>query len=43
MQRDIALHRTMLAPWQAEPPVELSREELDGAPAARLGAETWPC
>ena len=26
---DIALHRTMLAPWQTEPPVELSREELD--------------
>src|SRR5512141_2914360 len=27
---DIALHRTMLAPWQAEMPVELSRDELDG-------------
>ena len=26
---DIALHRTMLAPWQAEPPVQLSRAELD--------------
>ena len=26
---DIALHRTMLAPWQAESPVEMSRAELD--------------
>ncbi len=26
---DIALHRTMLAPWQAEPPVQLTRDELD--------------
>lgn len=26
---DIALHRTMLAPWQAEAPVEMSRKELD--------------
>ena len=26
---DIALHRTMLAPWQAEPPVELTKAELD--------------
>jgi DNA-binding transcriptional MerR regulator len=26
---DIALHRTMLAPWQAEAPVEMSRRELD--------------
>ena len=26
---DIALHRTMLAPWQVEPPVELTRRELD--------------
>ena len=26
---DIALHRTMLAPWQADLPVELSRAELD--------------
>jgi DNA-binding transcriptional MerR regulator len=25
---DIALHRTMLAPWQSEPPVQLSRAEL---------------
>ncbi|WP_122819068.1 MerR family transcriptional regulator [Nocardioides pantholopis] len=26
---DIALHRTMLAPWQADHPVEMSRAELD--------------
>jgi DNA-binding transcriptional MerR regulator len=26
---DIALHRAMLAPWQAEAPVEMSRSELD--------------
>jgi DNA-binding transcriptional MerR regulator len=26
---DIALHRTMLAPWQADLPVEMSRAELD--------------
>ena len=26
---DIALHRTMLAPWQADSPVEMSRTELD--------------
>ena len=26
---DIALHRTMLAPWQADQPVEMSRAELD--------------
>ena len=26
---DIALHRTMLAPWQADLPVEMSRTELD--------------
>ncbi|HYH33728.1 MAG TPA: MerR family transcriptional regulator [Nocardioides sp.] len=26
---DIALHRTMLAPWQSEPPVEMTRRELD--------------
>src|SRR4051812_45909716 len=26
---DIALHRTMLAPWQADVPVEMSRGELD--------------
>lgn len=26
---DIALHRTMLAPWQVEVPVEMSRAELD--------------
>src|SRR6478609_7151529 len=27
--QDIALHRTMLAPWQADLPVEMSRAELD--------------
>src|SRR3954470_21321341 len=26
---DIALHRTMLAPWQADLPVEMSRSELE--------------
>jgi DNA-binding transcriptional MerR regulator len=26
---DIALHRTMLAPWQADAPVEMSRAELE--------------
>jgi DNA-binding transcriptional MerR regulator len=26
---DIALHRTMLAPWQSEAPVEMSRAELE--------------
>jgi DNA-binding transcriptional MerR regulator len=26
---DIALHRTMLAPWQVEAPLEMSRSELD--------------
>jgi DNA-binding transcriptional MerR regulator len=26
---DIALHRTMLAPWQTEPPVQLTKTELD--------------
>lgn len=26
---DVALHRTMLAPWQADMPVEMSRAELD--------------
>jgi DNA-binding transcriptional MerR regulator len=26
---DIALHRTMLAPWQVEAPLEMSRAELD--------------
>src|SRR6478609_10966884 len=27
--QDIALHRTMLAPWQADLPVEMTRAELD--------------
>ena len=26
---DIALHRTMLAPWQADAPVEMSRADLE--------------
>jgi len=26
---DIALHRTMLAPWQAEMPIEMTKSELD--------------
>lgn len=26
---EIALHRAMLAPWQAEPPLEMSRDELE--------------
>jgi len=34
---DIALHRTMLAPWQAERPVELSRIELSGRAGRTLG------
>jgi DNA-binding transcriptional MerR regulator len=36
---DIALHRTMLAPWQTEPPVELSREELDRRAGRSLSAD----
>src|SRR4051812_22554705 len=34
---DIALHRTMLAPWQAEPPVRLTRAELEGRAGRSLG------
>ena len=37
--QDIALHRTMLAPWQTEPPVELSREELDKRAGRSLDAD----
>ena len=33
---DIALHRTMLAPWQADMPVEMSRAELDRRTARTL-------
>lgn len=33
---EIALHRTMLAPWQAEMPVELSRPELEERAGGRL-------
>jgi len=36
---DIALHRTMLAPWQTEPPVQLTRTELDGRAGRALGAD----
>ncbi len=34
---DIALHRTMLAPWQAEPPVQLTKADLDGRAGRTLG------
>ena len=33
---DIALQRTMLAPWQHESPIEMSRTELDKRAARRL-------
>ena len=33
---DIALHRTMLAPWQADMPVDMSRAELDRRTARTL-------
>jgi DNA-binding transcriptional MerR regulator len=33
---DIALHRAMLAPWQAEMPIELTRAELDKRTGRRL-------
>ncbi len=36
---DIALHRTMLAPWQQESPIEMSRGELDRRAGRRLTAE----
>jgi DNA-binding transcriptional MerR regulator len=36
---DIALHRTMLAPWQAEPPVQLTRAELDRRAGRTLDTE----
>ena len=36
---DIALHRTMLAPWQSEQPVEMSRTELDRRASRTLGDE----
>ena len=36
---DIALHRTMLAPWQAEPPVQLTRAELDKRAGRALSAD----
>ena len=36
---DIALHRTMLAPWQAEMPVEMSRAELEQRAGRELAAD----
>lgn len=36
---DIALHRTMLAPWQADLPVEMSRAELDRRAGRTLTAD----
>jgi DNA-binding transcriptional MerR regulator len=36
---DIALHRTMLAPWQADLPVEMSRAELDKRTGRSLSDE----
>jgi len=36
---DIALHRTMLAPWQAEPPMQLTRAELDRRAGRELSEE----
>jgi DNA-binding transcriptional MerR regulator len=36
---DIALHRTMLAPWQSEPPVQLTRAELDRRAGRTLTAD----
>jgi DNA-binding transcriptional MerR regulator len=37
--QDIALHRTMLAPWQADLPVEMSRAELDARSGRTLSDE----
>ncbi len=36
---DIALHRTMLAPWQSEPPLQLTRAELDKRAGRPLDAD----
>ena len=36
---DIALHRTMLAPWQADVPVEMSRTELEKRTGRKLSEE----
>ena len=36
---DIALHRTMLAPWQADVPVEMSRAELEKRTGRSLSEE----
>jgi len=37
--QDIALHRTMLAPWQADLPLEMSRAELDSRAGRTLTDE----
>ena len=37
--QDIALHRTMLAPWQADLPVEMSRAELNTRSGRTLSEE----
>jgi len=36
---DLALHRTMLAPWQVDRPVEMSRTELDKRTGRALSTE----
>ena len=36
---DIALHRTMLSPWQVESPVEMGRGELEQRAGRKLGAD----
>ena len=36
---DIALHRTMLAPWQSEMPIEMTRTELTKRTGRKLSAE----
>jgi DNA-binding transcriptional MerR regulator len=36
---DIALHRTMLAPWQTEPPAQMTREDLDTRAGRALSAD----
>ncbi len=36
---DIALHRTMLAPWQSEPPLQLTKADLDRRAGRTLGPD----
>ena len=36
---DIALHRTMLAPWQTEPPAQMSRAELERRAGRALSSD----